>query len=100
MNTGCHEGLRLRMGFEKELRVWGWFDAYAKAVEIMPVGLPKVHEFQKQVRSAESALVMARHAYVEHMAHCLICSRRLVVQDALSMICEKLNRLSDESNGV
>ena len=49
MNSGCEEGLRLRRRFETELKEWGWFDAYEKAVEIMPVGLPKVHEFQRQV---------------------------------------------------
>jgi hypothetical protein len=70
MNSGCEEGLRLRRRFESELKEWGWFDAYERAVEIMPVGLPKVHEFERQVKNAESALVKARYAYTEHMAHC------------------------------
>jgi hypothetical protein len=97
MNTGCKEGLHLRRRFEQELREWGWFDAYEKAVELMPVGLPKIHEFQNQVRKAESSLFRSRHAYAEHMAHCLVCSSRLVVPDALSIIHEKLRMLSEAS---
>jgi hypothetical protein len=92
MNTGCHDGVRLRKSFERDLLGWGWFEAYEKAVEIIPVGFPKVLEFQKQVRKAESSLFKSRHAYSEHMAHCLMCSRRLVVPDALSIIHEKLKQ--------
>jgi hypothetical protein len=99
MNSGCEEGLRLRRRFETELKEWGWFDAYEKAVEIMPVGLPKVHEFERQVKNAESALVKARYAYADHMAHCLVCSRRLVVSDAISIIHEKLKE-SNEATGT
>ena len=100
MNSGCQEGLRLRRRFETELREWGWFDAYEKAVEILPVGVPKIHEFQKRVRNAESALYKARFAYTDHMANCLICSRRLVVPDAIEIIQEKLRELSEESKGI
>ena len=99
MNTDCQEGLRLRRLFERDLREWGWFDAYEKAVEIMPVGLPKIHEFERQVKNAESALFKARYAYTQHMAHCLTCSGRLVMPDAVSIIHEKLRILSDD-NGV
>ncbi len=27
---------------------WGWFDAYERALELIPVGMPHVHEFQKE----------------------------------------------------
>jgi hypothetical protein len=94
MNRDCAEGLRLRRRFEHELKEWGWFDAFEKAVEIMPVGLPKIHEFQMQVKSAESALVKTRHAYSEHMAHCIVCSGRLVTPDAISLIRERLKEAS------
>ena len=94
MNSDCREGLILRWHFESELREWGWFDAFEKAVEIMPVGPPKVHEFQNQVRNSESALVKARYAYTDHMAHCIVCSRRLVVPDAIETIHEKLKSAS------
>jgi len=99
MNSGCEEGLGLRRRFETELREWGWFDVYEKAVEIIPVGLPKIHEFERQVRNAESALIKARHAYAEHMAHCLTCSRRLVVPDAIAIIHKKL-RAAEECKGI
>lgn len=97
MNSDCSEGLKLRRRFEKALKEWGWFDAYERAIEIMPLGLPKVHEFQKQVLNAESALFKARHAYAEHMAYCVVCSRRLVGPDAIETIHEKLQKMSDDA---
>ena len=90
MNTDCEEGLRLRKQFEFRLKEWGWFDAYERALEIMPVGLPKVHEFQQEAREAHSELVKSRHAYVQHMAHCLVCSGKLIVPDAVPTIRAKL----------
>ena len=90
MYTECEEGDRLCMLFESHLREWGWFDAFSMAIELIPVGLPKLSEFQKQEKLAESALYAARSAYVEHMAHCLICSRGLVAPGALTKIMEKL----------
>jgi hypothetical protein len=36
-------------------------------------------------------LIKARHTYVQHMAECLVCSRRLVGSDAVVNIREKLN---------
>ena len=64
MNRDCTEGLRLRLHFEYTLKEWGWFDAYEKALELIPVGLPQVHEFQKEAHHAHSELIKARHAYV------------------------------------
>lgn len=100
MNRDCREGLRLRGRFEDELRQWGWFDAFERAIEIIPVGLTKIHEFQRQVKSAESSLFKARHAYADHMAHCLVCSRRLVAHDAISQIQEKLRCESEGTAGI
>jgi hypothetical protein len=91
MNRDCKDGLRLRLHFEHTLKEWGWFDAYEKALELMPVGPPQVHEFQKEAHNANSELINARHAYVEHMASCLVCSQRLITSDALVTIREKLN---------
>jgi len=61
------------------------------ATELMPVGFPKVHEFQKEAQQAHAELTSSRHAYVEHMAGCLVCSRGLVTSDAVVTIREKLN---------
>lgn len=97
MNTGCPEGLQLRRRFESALREWGWFDAYERAVEILPLGLQRVAEFQRQVKNAESELARARYAYSEHMGHCVSCSRDLIVPDAISIVREKLNKVSEES---
>jgi len=94
LNRDCEEGFRLRTRFEQELKAWGWFDACEKAVETMPVGLPKVHEFQKEVKNAQSALFKARYAYADHMANCLVCSRRLVAPDAKPTIHDRLKEAS------
>jgi hypothetical protein len=91
MNRDCKEGLRLRLHFEYTLKEWGWFDAYEKALELIPVGLPQIHEFQREAQHAHSELIKARNAYVEHMAECLVCSRRLITSDAVVTIREKLN---------
>ena len=91
MNRDCPPGLRLRLLFEHTLKEWGWFDAYERALELIPVGPAKVHEFQKEAAHAKSELQKARHAYVEHMAECVLCSRRLVGPDAVIDIREKLS---------
>ena len=41
-----------------------------------------------------------RSAYAEHMAHCLVCSRRLVTPDAVARLYEKLKRASEESQAL
>jgi hypothetical protein len=91
MNSDCKDGLRLRLQFECALKEWGWFDAYERALELLPVGPPQVHEFQVEARQAHAELLRTRHAYVEHMASCMACSRRLVTSDALVTIREKLH---------
>jgi len=90
MNTDYEEGLSLRRQFEIRLKEWGWFDAHERALEMMTVGLPKVHEFQQEAREAHSELVKSRHAYVQHMAYCLVCSGKLIVPDAVPTIRAKL----------
>lgn len=91
MNRDCETGLRLRLHFEHTLKEWGWFDAYERALELMPVGPPQVHEFQVEARHALGELQRARRAYSEHMAECVVCSRRLITPDALAAIREKLH---------
>lgn len=92
MNSDCPEGLRLRLHFEHTLKEWGWFDAYERALELLPVGYSQVHEFQLEARHAQVELTKARNFYVEHMSHCMRCSRRLVIPDALGAIREKLQK--------
>jgi len=91
MNSDCQKGLQLRLHFEHALREWGWFDAYERALELMPVGPLQVHAFQLEAKQAQSELYKARRAYVEHMSECLACSKRLITPDAVYAIREKLN---------
>lgn len=93
MNRDCKEGLRLRLHYEHNLKEWGWFDAYEKALEIMPVGPAHLHDFMIEAHHAQSEMIQSRHAYVQHMAGCLVCSRRIVASDALIAIREKLNEI-------
>jgi hypothetical protein len=90
MNRDCEKGLQLRLHFEYTLKEWGWFDAYERALELIPVGLSQVHLFQIEARHAQQDLYKARHGYVEHMAECLACSKRLITPDAVFTIREKL----------
>jgi hypothetical protein len=91
MDRDCNDGLRLRLHFEHTLKDWGWFDAYEKALELIPVGPRQIREFQQEASHAHSELVKARRAYIEHMANCLVCSRRLITSDAVVTIRSKLN---------
>jgi len=93
MNRDCEKGLQLRLRFEHALKEWGWFDAYERALELMPVGPPQVHVFQIEARHAQAELYKARHAYVEHTSECLSCSKRLITPDALDTIRERLRSI-------
>ena len=90
MNRDCKEGLQLRLHFEHTLKEWGWFDAYEHALHLIPVGPEQLHQFQEEARQAHLELIQARRSYIEHMAHCLVCSRRLITSDAVANIREKL----------
>ena len=91
MNRDCEPGLRLRLHFEYTLKEWGWFDAYERALELIPVGPSQMHEFQVEAKHAQGELQKSRHAYVMRMAACVLCSRRLITSDAVVTIREKLN---------
>jgi hypothetical protein len=90
MNRDCPSGLHLRLHFEHTLKEWGWFDSYERALELMPVGPAQVHEFQMEATHAQVEFQKSRHAYVRHMAECVVCSRRLITDDAVAEIHEKL----------
>ena len=87
MNRDCKEALQLRLHFEHTLKEWGWFDAYERALELIPVGPPRARSTKKK----QTTHIEARHAYVAHMAGCLVWSERLITTDALVTIREKLN---------
>jgi hypothetical protein len=99
MNRDSDEGLRLRQRFEDDLREWGWFNACEKALEMMPVGLPRLCQFQSRLKTAESALFKSRYAYADHMAHCIVCSRKLITPNAIPEIQERLKRVVEQSSG-
>jgi hypothetical protein len=74
----CREGSRLCKDFERVLKVWGFAVADRQAAEILPLGPKRLNEISRTEKDDESANNIARHAYVEHVATCLVCSRHLV----------------------
>ena len=78
MKRHCKEGLRLYNVFMKVMKEWGLAEADRQAVEIMPLGPVKLKEISQAARKADGAHINARHAYAEHVAECLVCSRHLV----------------------
>lgn len=82
MRKHCEEGRKLCRRFERVLKIWGFANADTQAMRLLPVGPTKANEFTEEIGAAEKELGMARHAYVEHVAHCLVCSRRLIAPRA------------------
>ena len=78
MRKYCEEGLLLCDRFEKMLKIWGFAEVHKRAAQLMPIGPARLNEYSQEAEDAESALSKARHAYVEHIAQCLVCSRQLV----------------------
>jgi hypothetical protein len=74
----CKEGLHLCREFARVLKVWGFEEADKQAAQMIPLGPTKLREISGKAKEAESALFQFRHAFVEHMAHCIVCSRHLV----------------------
>jgi hypothetical protein len=73
----CSEGAHLCKQFERLLKVWGFAVADRQAAEILPLGPARQKEFSRIAKEAESASNIARHAYIEHVTRCLVCSRHL-----------------------
>jgi len=46
--------------------------------QLIPLGPAKLKEFAQSAKEAESKHVKARHAYVDHIANCLSCSKKIV----------------------
>jgi hypothetical protein len=88
VNRDCEEGLRLRLHFEHTLKEWG---GSTHTNGLSNSCRSDLHEFQIEANHAHSELIKARHAYLDHMARCLVCSERLVTLDAAVAIREKLN---------
>lgn len=78
MRKHCEDGFKLCDRFERILKTWGFAEVHKRAAQLMPIGPAKLNEYAKEVEDAQSALSKARHAYVEHIAECLVCSRHLV----------------------
>ena len=78
MRKHCSKGLPLCKHFERLLKVWGFAIADVQGAEIIPLGPAKKRIISRIAKEAESSFIQARHAYVEHMTDCIVCSRHLV----------------------
>lgn len=78
MRRQCGEGSNLCEHYARVLKVWGFEEADRQAAQIMPLSPIQQKEISDVARKAEAVLIKARHAYVEHLANCIVCSRHLV----------------------
>jgi hypothetical protein len=74
----CKSGLALCKRYARLLKVWGFEEVDKQAAELIHLGLEQKRETSRVARAAEAALIKSRHAFVEHVANCLVCSRHLV----------------------
>jgi hypothetical protein len=78
----CEDGFDLCKQFENSLKEWGFADVNSHAVQIMPLDPEQLKARARKAKEAESTLCKARYAYINHLAHCLICSGKLVSSDS------------------
>jgi hypothetical protein len=74
----CKVGRPLLRSFHKALKHRGFLEADLQAAQIIPIGMPRLREITQAARQAEKELVTARHAYVEHISECIVCSHHIV----------------------
>jgi hypothetical protein len=95
----CSEGLRLCKDFERLLKVWGFAVADKQAAKMLPLGSVRLEEISLTEQNDESATNIARHAYVQHMTGCLVCSRHLVAPSTSKRNNRTLGRTGIRSRG-
>jgi hypothetical protein len=80
MKKHCEEGKILCEKFEDKLRVWGFAELNREAAERIVGGSvnPNLNELSQHAKEAHSAFLKAKHAYLVHVADCLVCSRKLL----------------------
>jgi len=78
VRNNCMEGLRLFNFFLEVLTEWGLAEVDRQAVEMLPLGPVKLKEISQAARKSDSIHIIARRAFAEHIANCLVCSRHLV----------------------
>jgi hypothetical protein len=74
----CKNSWPLLRQFEKALIHRGCLEADLQAAQILPIGILRLGEIAQATRQAEKELVTVRHAYVEHISECIVCSRHIV----------------------
>lgn len=79
MRRQCNEGSVLCTHYKRVLKVWGFEEVDRQAAEIIPIGLARKKEILRIARKAEAALFKSRHALVEHLTNCLVCSRHIAM---------------------
>ena len=78
MRIPCGEGRALSWDYKTALNSWGVAQVNWRVSQLIPLGPVKLKEFAQSAKEAESKHVKARHAYVEHIAACLSCSKKIV----------------------
>ena len=78
MRIRCEEGSALSWECKRALNRWGVAEINWRVSQLIPLGPPKVKELAQSAKKAESEHIKVRHAYVEHIANCLACSKKIV----------------------
>jgi hypothetical protein len=78
LRVRCEKGIALSWEYKKALTRWGLAEINWRAAQLIPLGPAKLDGLVNAVRAAESEHTRTRHAYVEHIAGCLICSKKIV----------------------
>jgi len=74
----CGEGSALSWECKKALNSWGVAEIKWRVSQLIPLGPAKLKELAQSAKEAESEHSKARHVYVEHIANCLACSKKIV----------------------
>jgi hypothetical protein len=79
MRRQCKVGSALCTHYKRVLTVWGFEEVDRQAAEIIPIGPARKKEISRVARKAEAAFFKSRHAFVEHLTNCVVCSRHLAM---------------------
>jgi len=74
----CEEGIALSWEYKKALNNWGFAEINLRVSQLIPLGPANLEQLTESVRKAESKHIKARDEYVEHIANCLACSKKIV----------------------
>lgn len=74
----CVEGISLSWENKTALNTWGDAEINLRVAELIPLSPAKLEVLTQSARKAESEHTKIRHDYIEHVAGCLECSKKIM----------------------